>query len=139
MVAASLKIRPWFCHLWCPNIKPAARLRSTSPGTKNTFLLSDLGRGTTDALAWRWQEHCRRCRPWEGTCCWGHGSDHQCWKMRHMNTGRSRQGSLLLQKGAGTQKVHAKKKRPSLFIPNAGDVPVPFPVVRSGHTFFSVA
>ena len=33
--------------------------------------------------------------------------------------GRSRQGSLLLQKGMGTQKVHAKKKRPYLFIPNA--------------------
>lgn len=29
-----------------------------------------------------------------------------------------------MQKGSGTQKVHAKKKRPSLFIPNAGDVPV---------------
>ena len=27
------------------------------------------------------------------------GLDHQCWKVRHMNMGRSRQGSLLLQKG----------------------------------------
>ena len=32
--------------------------------------------------------------------------------------------------------VHTMKKRPSLFIPNAGDVPVPFPFVRSGSTFF---
>ena len=46
---------------------------------------------------------------------------------------KSQQGSLLLQKGVGTQKACAKKKRPSLFIPNAGDVPVPFPLVRSGH------
>ena len=64
--------------------------------------------------------------------CWGHGSDHQCRKMRHMNRGRSQQGSLLLHKGAGAQKARTKKKRPSLFIPNAGDVPVPFPLVRSG-------
>ena len=41
-----------------------------------------------------------------------------------MNTGRSQQGSLLLQKGAGIQKAHARKKRPSLFIPNTDDVPV---------------
>ena len=60
------------------------------------------------------------------------------WKMRHMNTGRSWQGSLLLQKCVGTQKVHTKKKRPSIFIPIAGDVPVPFPLVRGGHTFFLV-
>ena len=33
---------------------------------------------------------------------------------------------------------HAKKTRPSLSIPNAGDIPVPFPLVRSGCTFFSV-
>ena len=31
------------------------------------------------------------------------------------------------QKGAATQKVCAKKKRHSLFIPNTGDVHVPFP------------
>ena len=47
-----------------------------------------------------------------------------------------------MQKGAGTQKGYsksrAKKKRPSLFIPNAGDVPVPFPLVRSECTFFWV-
>ena len=66
------------------------------------------------------------------------GWDCHCRKMRHMNSGRSRQGSLFLQKGIGTQKAHAKKKRPSLFIPNVGDVPVPFPLVRSGHTFFSI-
>ena len=71
--------------------------------------------------------------------CWGHGLDRQCRKMRHMNTGRSRQGSLLKQKGAGAQKARSKKKRPSLFIPNAGDVPVPFPLVRSGCTFFLVS
>ena len=51
-------------------------------------------------------------------------SDCQCRKVRHMNTGRSRQGSLLLQKGAGTQKGQAKKERPSLFTPNAGGIPV---------------
>ena len=67
--------------------------------------------------------------------CWGHGSDRQCRKMRRMNMGGSRQASLLLWKSAGAQKAHAKKKRPSLFIPNAGDVPVPFPRVRSGRTF----
>ena len=43
--------------------------------------------------------------------CWGHGSDHQSRKMKHMNTGRSRQGSLLLQKGAGTPKsAHAEQR-----------------------------
>jgi len=53
-------------------------------------------------------------RIWSGGAgCWGHGSDRQCRKMRHMTTGRSRQGSLLLQKGAGAQKPRAKKKRPS--------------------------
>ena len=52
--------------------------------------------------------------------------------------GGSRQASLLLWKSAGAQKAHAKKKRPSLFIPNAGDVPVAFPRVRSGCTFFLV-
>ena len=36
-------------------------------------------------------------------------------------TRRSQQGSLLLQKGVGAQKACAKKKRPSLFIPKAGD------------------
>ena len=59
-------------------------------------------------------------------------------KKKKENTGRSRQASLLLQKGTGAQKAPAKKKRPSLFIPNAGDVPVPFPLVRSGSTFFLV-
>ena len=49
-----------------------------------------------------------------------------------MNTGRSRQGSFLVQKGAGAQKVQARKRRASLFIPKAGEVPVPFPLVRSG-------
>ena len=58
---------------------------------------------------------------WENPCsggpqiCWGHSLDSQCQKMRHMNTGRSRQDSLLLQ-GVGTHKVHTKKKRSSLFI-----------------------
>ena len=33
---------------------------------------------------------------------------------------------------------NCKEKRPSLFIPNAGDGPVPFPLVRSGRTFFPV-
>ena len=41
-------------------------------------------------------------------------------------------------KSMGTQKAHTRKKRPSLFFPNAGDVPVPFPLARSGHMFFSV-
>ena len=40
------------------------------------------------------------------------GSDRHCWKVRHMNTGRSRQGSLLLQKGAGTQKAREEKTLP---------------------------
>ena len=64
--------------------------------------------------------------------------DRQCWKVRHMNTGRSQQGSLLLQTDEGTQKACTKKKRHSLFIPNSGGIPVPFPLVRSGRTFFSV-
>ena len=37
-----------------------------------------------------------------------------------------------------TQKSCSKKKRPSLFIPNTGNVPVTFPLVRSGCTFFLV-
>ena len=43
--------------------------------------------------------------------CWGHGSDHQCQKRRHMNTGRSRQGSLLLQRGAGAPKSVCAEQR----------------------------
>ena len=39
-------------------------------------------------------------------------SDHQCRKVRHMNTERSRQGSLLLQKGASAQRVCRKKTEP---------------------------
>ena len=65
-------------------------------------------------------------------------SDHQGRKVRHMNMGRSWQGCLLLQKGSGTQKAHTKKERSSLFIPNAGGIPVPFPLGRSGSTFFLV-
>ena len=45
--------------------------------------------------------------------------------------------STSLQKGAGAQKASAKKRH-SLFIPNTRDVPVPFPLVRSGCAFFSV-
>ena len=39
----------------------------------------------------------------------------QCQKVRYMNTGRSRQMSLLLQKGVGTQKActHTKKTFPN--------------------------
>ena len=70
--------------------------------------------------------------------CRGQGSERQFWKMRHGHTGRSRQGSFLLQEGAGAQKAPAKKKRPSLLVPSAGDGPVPFPLVRSGRTFFLV-
>ena len=51
-------------------------------------------------------------RPHLLSWCWGDGSDRQCRKMRHLSTGTSRQGSLLLQKGAVTPKAHAKKKRP---------------------------
>ena len=36
------------------------------------------------------------------------------------------------------KKCTLQTKDPPLFIPNAGDVPVPFPWVRSGHTFFPV-
>ena len=39
--------------------------------------------------------------------CWGKvtlAQIRQCQKVRHTNTGRSRQGSLLLQKGAGAPK-----------------------------------
>ena len=53
--------------------------------------------------------------------CWGRGSDHQCWKMRHTNAGRSRQGSFLLQKGSGAPKTTRQTKDPPLWIPNAGD------------------
>lgn len=35
---------------------------------------------------------------------WGHGSDHQCQKVRHVDKKKSRQVSLLLQKGEGTPK-----------------------------------
>ena len=39
------------------------------------------------------------------------GSGHQCQKVRHMDKEKSRQGSLLLQKGTGTPKsVHAKQR-----------------------------
>ena len=54
--------------------------------------------------------------------------------MRHVNQEKSRQGSLLLQKGAGTPKTVRRTEDPPLFIPNAGDVPVPFPWARSGCT-----
>ena len=47
------------------------------------------------------------------------GSDRQCRKMRHMNTRRSRQGSLFCRRAHVLRK--REKKRPSLFIPNAGD------------------
>ena len=41
--------------------------------------------------------------------------------------------------GRGYSKKRARRtKNPPLFIPNAGDVPVPFPLVRSGCTFFSI-
>ena len=41
--------------------------------------------------------------------------------------------------GHGSSKKHVcRTKDPPLFVPNAGDVPVPFPWVRSGHTFFPV-
>ena len=41
--------------------------------------------------------------------------------------------------GHGCSKsTRPKKKRPSLFTPNAGDALVPFPWVRSGCTFFLV-
>ena len=43
------------------------------------------------------------------------GSDYQCREVRHTNTGRSRQGSLLLQKGASAQKACAKKKDPTIY------------------------
>ena len=43
--------------------------------------------------------------------CWGYGSDHQSRKMRHMNTGRSRQGSLLLQKVMDTPKSTGTEQR----------------------------
>ena len=40
------------------------------------------------------------------------GSDHKCWKVRHINMGRPQQGSLLLQKGMSTQKSCKKEGRP---------------------------
>ena len=40
--------------------------------------------------------------------CW----DHQCWTVRHINTGGSWQGSLLLQKGANAEKALSKKEDP---------------------------
>lgn len=57
---------------------------------------------------------------------------------KNEETGRSRQGSFLLQEGAGAQKAPAKKKRPSLLVPSTGDGPVPFPWVRPGRKLFSV-
>lgn len=48
--------------------------------------------------------------------------------MRHRNEG----GSTSAE-GRGR-----KREDPSLFIPEAGGVPVPFPGVKFGHTFFSV-
>ena len=40
------------------------------------------------------------------------GSGCQCQKVGHTNMGRSRQGSLLLQKGASAQKALEKKDPP---------------------------
>ena len=53
------------------------------------------------------------------------------------NTGRSRQGSFLLQKGVGAPEKACPTKDPP-FIPNAGGGPAPLPWVRSGLTFFPV-
>ena len=49
--------------------------------------------------------------------CWGHGWDRQCQKMRHMNTGRSPQGSLLLLRAQVLQKAQAPNKGPSPIYP----------------------
>ena len=41
--------------------------------------------------------------------------------------------------GHGYSKKHALRTKDSpLFIPNTGDLPVPFPLVRSGRTLFPV-
>lgn len=50
-----------------------------------------------------------------------------------MDKEKSRQGSLLLQKGAGAPKSVCRTKDPPLLLPNAGDVPVPYPLARSAH------
>ena len=57
--------------------------------------------------------------------------------MRHRNTG-DLDKALYFCRRARVLKKHTKKKRPFLLIPNTGDVPVPFPLVRSESTFLSV-
>ena len=65
----------------------------------------------------------------------GRWLDRQCGQVRHRHTGRPGRGSFLLREDAGLKKREREEKKPPVLRPNAGDVPVPFPRVRSGRTF----
>ena len=74
------------------------------------------------------------------------GSDRPCWKVRPTSWGDldkspyfGRRAQVLpVGDELASEQVRAKKEDPSPFIANAGGIPVPFPPVRSGCTFFSI-
>ena len=68
-----------------------------------------------------------------GACWWGHGSDHQC-PQNETHEHREISTRLFCRRARVLKKL-AKKKRPSLFICNTGDAPVPFPWIRPGCLF----
>ena len=90
------------------------------------------------------------CIPGLLTClgdCWGNvipSSDHQCQKVRHMGgistrfftSAEGRRCSLWVMSRQASK--HMQRRKNPLFIPKEGSTSVPFPLVRSGRTFFSV-
>lgn len=44
--------------------------------------------------------------------CWGDGSDHHCWKVRYMNTGRSRQALYFCRRARVLKKRVQRSKDP---------------------------
>ena len=67
--------------------------------------------------------------------CWGDGSDHQCWKVRYMNTGRSRQALYFCRRARVLKKrVQRSKDSPYLSLTQVMGLSPSHPSGQGAHS-----